>query len=267
MQLWLQVVDISESGSQSQSPMKTLIFRAAHNLGQIAARVQGKGYGTATVLHEVAALRRLLTFTPAVVLDVGANIGNWTSAAREAFPSASFHLFEPSRRNAALLESRFGIHRNVTIHNFALSNLPGELDLHADVEGSGMGSLVNRDIRHLGRTFDFSERVKVDTLAQVVARLELSAVDVMKVDVEGHELKVFEGADSAFWSSIKAIQFEFGGCNIDSRTYFRDFWYLFSEQRFKIYRITPFGIQHIKKYNEADEHFVTTNFLCVKNGT
>ena len=50
---------------------------------------------------------------------------------------------------------------------------------------------------------------------------KFSKIDLLKLDVEGHELYLLSA--KKFISKISVIQFEFGGCNIDTRTYFRDF--------------------------------------------
>lgn len=62
--------------------------------------------------------------------------------------------------------------------------------------------------------------------------------------------------------NIHAIQFEFGGCNLDSRTYFRDFWNLLHDD-FAIYRIMKDGFVPIKNYDERLEIFSCTNFFCL----
>lgn len=53
--------------------------------------------------------------------------------------------------------------------------------------------------------------------------------------VEGHELDVLAGAEEAL-KSVQLVQFEFGGCNIDTRTYFQDFFYFFQQHGFAIHR-------------------------------
>ena len=68
-----------------------------------------------------------------------------------------------------------------------------------------------------------------------------------------------------YLKEIKIVQFEFGGCNIDSRTYFQDFYYFFTERNFEIYRLSPRGLKKIDKYSESDEIFDTTNFICLNN--
>ena len=59
---------------------------------------------------------------------------------------------------------------------------------------------------------------------------------------------------------IDYIQFEFGGCNIDSRTFFIDFWNLLS-QTYVFYKIMPTKLIPVKTYDETREIFVCSNFL------
>ena len=81
------------------------------------------------------------------------------------------------------------------------------------------------------------------------------------MDIEGHELDALRGFGEAL-KHIDVIQFEFGGCNIDTRTFFQDFWYFFQKEGFEIYRITPFDLVKIESYQESEEYFVTTNYLA-----
>jgi hypothetical protein len=83
------------------------------------------------------------------------------------------------------------------------------------------------------------------------------------MDVEGHELEILLGAPEVL-KNIKIIQFEFGGSNIDTRTFFQDFWYYFQSTGFEIYRLTPSRPMLIKNYNERDEVFRATNFIAVR---
>ena len=62
------------------------------------------------------------------------------------------------------------------------------------------------------------------------------------------------------------VTFEFGGCNIDTRTYFQDFWYFFKDKNMLIYRILPHNrLYKILSYNEMYEQFTTTNYLATSN--
>ena len=82
------------------------------------------------------------------------------------------------------------------------------------------------------------------------------------MDIEGHELSALKGAKEMLeGKKIRFIQFEFGGTNVDSRTYFQDFWYLLSKN-YTIYRIVKDGLHLIPKYKETQEIFTTINYLA-----
>tara|TARA_B100000795_G_C22766108_1_gene425773 strand:+ start:1273 stop:1488 length:216 start_codon:yes stop_codon:yes gene_type:complete len=63
------------------------------------------------------------------------------------------------------------------------------------------------------------------------------------------------------FEKFSVIHFEFGGTNIDSETYFKNFWYLLKNNIY-IYRISPSGPIFIKKYSELDELFHQMNYLA-----
>jgi Methyltransferase FkbM domain len=87
-------------------------------------------------------------------------------------------------------------------------------------------------------------------------------IHLLKLDVEGSEIDILRGADELLENGgIDFLQFEFGGCNIDSRTYFRDFYDLLSP-RFRIFRIVTDGLRAVDEYREIGEIFTTTNYLC-----
>lgn len=63
---------------------------------------------------------------------------------------------------------------------------------------------------------------------------------------------------------IRAVQFEFGGTNIDTRTFFKDFFSLFTELGYAIHIIRPGGrLYRLARYREFYEQFRTTNYIAV----
>ena len=111
--------------------------------------------------------------------------------------------------------------------------------------------------------FNIEEKIKIIRFKDYWNNeINSEVIDLFKIDVEGHEMDVLKGIDDKI-SNIKLIQFEFGGCNIDTRSFFQDFWYFFNNHNFKIFRISPLGLIELKKYKEIYEHFCTTNFLCL----
>ncbi len=129
-----------------------------------------------------------------------------------------------------------------------------------------MPVLTKRKLDYLGVDFDYSEDVSIDTLDDYCRANNIKDIDLLKLDVEGHELDVLEGSrETLKRKMIKMISFEFGGCNIDTRTFLRDFYYLLNEFSFLLYRITPSGYFYsIEKYSEKLEQFRTTNFIGIR---
>jgi hypothetical protein len=65
--------------------------------------------------------------------------------------------------------------------------------------------------------------------------------------------------------TIRALSFEFGLNNIESRTFFRDFWDLLVPFGFSIFRIAPGGnLIQIHEYREELEYFkIVSNYVAV----
>jgi FkbM family methyltransferase len=171
-------------------------------------------------------------------------------------------MFEPQPEAANQLRARFGGEHRVSLHETALSDAPGRASLWADFPGSGLASLNKRRLDHFGR--DMSHRVEVPTtrLDDWARTAQIQRIEWMKLDVEGHELSVLRGMGDLI-RSVDLVQFEFGGCNIDSRTFFQDFWYFFEKHRFAIHRMTPRGPIEIHRYDESLECFRTTNYVAL----
>ena len=238
-------------------------FRVLNLIERTAAYVQGKGYGSATIEQEVNLLHGFLGDRPKLAIDIGGNVGNYTAELRRKNPDLEIHTFEPSAGNVAKLSARFKDDRLITLVPFALSDEAGSATLFADRPGSGLGSLTKRRLDHFNIAFETTETIKTVRFEDYWReQLRSRPLDIVKIDVEGHELAALKGFGGAL-NATRVLQFEFGGCNIDTRTYFQDFWYLFKHQKFAIYRFTPLGVEEMTQYKESDEFFSTTNYLAV----
>jgi polynucleotide 5'-kinase involved in rRNA processing len=66
--------------------------------------------------------------------------------------------------------------------------------------------------------------VEIVTIDEVIEKEKIVRIDFLKIDTEGHELAVLEGASNALKAGIiRCIQFEFNEMNVVSRTFFKDF--------------------------------------------
>lgn len=235
----------------------------AADIEKIAAYAQGKGYGAATIEQEVSLLQQLLQCQPKIAIDVGGNIGNYTAELRKRNPALEIHVFEPSAINLTKLNERFQSDDLVNIVPYALSETAGSATLFSDVPGSGLGSLTQRKLEHFNIAFDATETITTIRFEDYWrTQLQGGQLDMVKIDIEGHELDALKGFGAAL-NATKVLQFEFGGTHIDTRTYFKDFWHFFNERQFDLYRITPFGAKQIPRYTESDEVFSICNYIAV----
>lgn len=201
------------------------------------------------------------------LFDVGANKGDFTRMILDFFnnDNVEVHSFEPSTTTFELLSRNIKSDK-VILNNKGLGKKSGIVPFYTDFPGSGTASLTKRKLDYLGVDFDYSEDVSIDTLDNYCFANNIRNIDLLKLDVEGHEFDVLEGSKEMLKREmIKIISFEFGGCNIDTRIFLRDFYYLLNEFDFLLYRITPSGYFYLLgNYSEKLEMFRTTNFIGIR---
>ncbi len=129
---------------------------------------------------------------PRVIFDVGANVGQTVARLRPLFPSATIHSFEPVPSTFATLKTKMRGDTNVHCHALALADHAGEtwIQLH---ESSDQNSLVPELVGTTGVSSQ-KARLELDTAADFCARHGITHIDLLKIDVEGFEMAVLQGA-------------------------------------------------------------------------
>jgi FkbM family methyltransferase len=128
-----------------------------------------------------------------VVLDVGANAGLYTIiAARMVGEQGHVYAFEPGEA-IELLRHNVALNRlnNVTIIPAAVSNTTGTASFGVATDNA-MSSLAKTD--RADQTIAHWTEVKTMRLDDAIKDYGIDRVDFIKVDVEGAEALVFEGA-------------------------------------------------------------------------
>jgi FkbM family methyltransferase len=240
-----------------------LSTKVLNKLELIVQNSLGKGISI-NIENEVNSLKKFLKDDVNIILDIGANYGIYTDELLKHYPNAKYFLFEPLKEPYQYLANKFKNYPNVKILNNAVSDKNLSSLIYYDKIGTGAASLSKRNLEHFNIVFDKVEKVELislNTMFKDDFKNKSFKIDFCKIDIEGHEFTVLNSIKDNF-ERFKIIQFEIGGCNIDSRTYFQDFWYLL-KNNFNIYRISPSGPILIKKYRELDETFTMTNYLAV----
>jgi FkbM family methyltransferase len=208
-------------------------------------------------------LERLGPSRPAVVLDVGANRGEWTEQVLRDCPSAHVHAFEPVPATYALLEGRFAANGRVDTHNVALTE-PGidTLRMWVEHETGSMSSATAAP-----RPNSAEVRVPCLTGDQFLAQHELSHVDLLKIDVEGHEMQVLDGFAAALGAGvIDVVQFEFTLWAAIARRWLADYYEVFEGHGYAVGKLLPRRVEW-KDYEPVDEQFLRCNFVAALPGT
>jgi FkbM family methyltransferase len=126
------------------------------------------------------------------IFDVGANIGFTSALFAKRFKSASIYSFEPSRDAYPYLIETLRINdiENCRPVNIALGNRSGEA-LFSEDQNTAAASHLTIDSGALGRR---SYSVEMTTIDDFVINNDIKELDFIKIDVEGLELDVLNGA-------------------------------------------------------------------------
>ncbi|MCF8307104.1 MAG: FkbM family methyltransferase [Ignavibacteriales bacterium] len=208
---------------------------------------------------------KLLSSRNPVIFDVGANKGDFAAKLFEQFITSQYHAFEPHPETfSKLISNTTGT--KILCHNLALSDTKGELILYdrADINGSPHASLHKEVISHIHKKNVTETKVKVETLDEFCIANLIPAIDILKIDTEGNELRVLEGAKNMLSEKkVVCIQFEFNEMNIISKTFMRDIRKVLTG--YELYRLLPDSLVKLTDYPVHSEIFAFQNILAVRS--
>lgn len=126
-----------------------------------------------------------------ICIDIGANCGYYTVLMASRAINGIVHAFDPLPLYWHLLSinTLLNGNANVVANMMAVGSEIGTQDFSEAEDGAYSSFLPTERKRELRR-----HRVQVETLDQYVANREVSRVDILKVDVEGAEMMVIDGA-------------------------------------------------------------------------
>jgi FkbM family methyltransferase len=172
----------------------------------VIGRVHGATVSDMERNGEKAIIRQLSPMLR-VVVDVGANIGEWTQLVMQTSRVEHCLLFEPSLVAVAELEKRFAPLSNVTIIAAAAGESSGNIVFYEEPGAGKTSSVVPGASDPRGRAVT----VPVTTIDLEIEQLGWTKIDYLKVDAEGYDFYVLRGAVRLFEQKRIAIgQFEYG---------------------------------------------------------
>ena len=168
-----------------------------------------------------------------VVFDVGACIGEWTDAVLQIHPDVAIHQFEPVPESFAHLKNE-----SVFCNNFALSNKVGQIEFFYYPSEIRLSTEFRRD-KKIETQFNLMPNkliVNTTTVDAYCKEHQINKINFLKIDTEGGELAVIEGAKEMLKANaIDHIQFEYGACFYDAGISFKQIWELLTSYNFEVF--------------------------------
>ena len=156
-----------------------------------------------------------------VCIDVGANNGQTIDVFLTAFESPVIHAFEPSNDLFTDLEKKYERNESVTLVRKGVSAVSGRETFFIN-RFSTLNSLhrLNNESEQTQGAIVGDEIIDLITLDQYCSENGIASIDVLKIDVQGHEPEVLEGASMLIQSrSIEWIiaEIQFGDMYVTER--------------------------------------------------
>lgn len=196
-----------------------------------------------------------------VIVDVGANEGDWTRLALDVCPNATIHAFELVPDTFARLEARMGRESRVHLNAFGLVDRNGVLPVKTAVGNSTRSTLI------LGAEIGVIETPEIQCPVQTgdsyLNANQMSRIDLLKIDTEGAEHFVLKGFSQALADElIGVIQFEYGRANVATRFLLGDFYAMLEPLGFEIGKLYP-NYVNFRAYSSVLEDFLGPNYVAV----
>ncbi|MEY2838515.1 MAG: hypothetical protein RJB60_814 [Pseudomonadota bacterium] len=204
---------------------------------------------------EISFVRRVLS-AGGKAIDIGANFGVYTlSMAQCVGPKGSVWAYEPASSTADALSASVALNgfSQVSVERCAVSSAPGKAQLQLQ-DNAELNALV-RDATSVGRT----ETVPLVTLDDEMKRHDWAGLDFIKIDAEGEELGIIQGAHRFLAELSPLVQFEIR----DDTTVKLDVVAAFMALGYEPYRLVP-GLQVLVPFDPAADHdpFLLNLFAC-----
>lgn len=196
-----------------------------------------------------------------IVFDVGANIGLWTEQVLMRHKNIKVHAFEPITEIF-----KYANDNRIVYNNICLAMNTGIKCLWYYPIYPPLSTLYRRSSEveriNIGGPSPTPTNVLGDSLDGYCEEHKIDKINFLKIDVEGAELDVLFGSIKMM-SNIDYIQFEYGGCNIDSQITLEMLYNFCVNRGFDVFKMNPDGLKHITQFSKDLEDYQYINFLAI----
>ena len=156
-------------------------------------------------------IKLLKNYNIDVILDVGANIGQYGSELRNIGYEGKIISFEPTSEAFAILKKTASKDSLWEVHNMSLGERDGESTIN--ISKNSVSSSILNDLPQLtdsapDATFIKKETIKIKKLDSIFEDLNINGKNIyLKIDTQGYEKMVLDGAAESL-KNVLGIQIE-----------------------------------------------------------
>jgi FkbM family methyltransferase len=236
---------------------------------------KGKGYNNYSPLlsksGEMKLIRRLANLNPSNFFDVGANIGQYSTAFAEISKSNVF-AFEPMVGSFKVLKKNCEIFgERISCFNLALGDRNYRTTISFNGDFDQLASISNeiKEIPYVGLNNVNSAEVTVRTLDSIFEDLyssgQINCIDILKIDTEGFEYEVLVGASELLKSHPPmAVIIEFNWHQLMKGNSLFSFHQLL--KGYSVFQVLPYGsgLRSVDPKIPSNNLFYYSNFLFLR---
>lgn len=206
-------------------------------------------------------LKKISKINPLIIIDGGANVGDYSLMVTKIIPKCRVYAFEPVKSTFHKLTENVREYSWISpvMSGLFKENCSMEINLFKADEHSSL-----YDIQGLPEKSNQKETIKLIRGDDFMTGKSIDFIDFLKLDIEGAEYDALLGFENCIKNGkVRAIQFEYGYINITTKKLLIDFYNFFEANNYVVGKIFPKAVE-FRKYDFIYEDFIGPNFIAVK---
>ena len=200
-----------------------------------------------------------------VFVDIGCNNGSISRFVKTLNPNIEFILFDILDLNKVKFHSKFFVYNKIIVTNHLGYEKIFTYKKQNEWDSSEISSLYKRLDYNLKKKDTIVKKFKCVTLDSYFKKFSKKKLIFVKIDVEGGEMKLLDGAKN-FLKNFNVV----GYVEYNPEAYknggvcFKDLYRYMIDINYKLYRITPLGLKEIPYYTRINENHFCYYFISKK---
>ena len=195
-------------------------------------------------------------FNPVYIIDIGCGYGQWTKKLFKFFPSSQYLLFDADKNNSEKLNNLKKYHKNLNFKICLLSNDNRSYKFY----NMGYGSSIFEEQTSYKR--EIEEIISTTLHQELPINLKTQSNNLIKLDVQGAELKVLDGLKELInFFEIIILEVSLHNYNKNSPL-FNDVMTYMNNKGFRLYDLFD-----LKRLGDNESFLIQSDCIFVRNNS